>query len=309
MSPNDDTLRWLLDGDVAVQYQTRRYLLGEPPHALEPLQRRIATEGWGARFLAARRPDGHWGRAYYAPKWTSTHYTLLDLKNLAFPPQNEAVQASVDMVLDMPKATDGGIGFARSLSRSDVCVNGMVLSFAAYFKGTDERLNPFIDYLLDMRMPDGAWNCEIRNGACQGSLHTTLSVLEGLLEYRLAGNTYRLDAIRAAEQGGVEFLLEHHLFKSRRTGLPIGPKFTRLNYPSRWWFNILRALDYFRQAGLPYDERLEDALKLLTQKQKRGRWLLPAPHPGQVHFEMEKPGKPSRWNTLLALGVLGWAGA
>jgi hypothetical protein len=43
---------------------------------------------------------------------------------------------------------------------------------------------------------------------------------------------------------------------------------------------------------------------VLSGKQKPdGRWPLQAKIPGKFHFEMEKPGKPSRWNTLRALRV------
>ena len=43
-------IAWLLDGDVAVQYQVQRDLLGQER---PDLRARFATEGWGARFLAA----------------------------------------------------------------------------------------------------------------------------------------------------------------------------------------------------------------------------------------------------------------
>lgn len=56
---------------------------------------------------------------------------------------------------------------------------------------------------------------------------------------------------------------------------------------------------------MPYDPRMDDALRLLCAKRKTdGRWPLQAKHPGAVHFDMEKPGQPSRWNTLRALRVL-----
>ena len=41
---NDQILDWLLDGDVAVQYQVKRDLLGLDDPAL---RQRIASEGWG----------------------------------------------------------------------------------------------------------------------------------------------------------------------------------------------------------------------------------------------------------------------
>ena len=86
--PNPDIVAWLLDGDVSLQYQTQRDLLEQDEPAL---QRRIATEGWGAAYLSCRNPDGSWGRGFYQPKWTSTHYTLLDLKTLAIAPEQPLI--------------------------------------------------------------------------------------------------------------------------------------------------------------------------------------------------------------------------
>ncbi|HAK45944.1 MAG TPA: hypothetical protein DCO79_08520 [Spirochaeta sp.] len=50
------------------------------------IQARIEYEGWGAEYLKHRKPDGHWGLRFYQPKWTSSHYTLLELRNICMPP-------------------------------------------------------------------------------------------------------------------------------------------------------------------------------------------------------------------------------
>jgi len=114
-------------------------------------------------------------------------------------------------------------------------------------------------------------------------------------------------AIRAAQSRGREFLLQHRLFRSHRTGEVIKRDFLRLAYPPRWHYDILRALDYFRDVGAPRDERLSDAIALLEAKRRTdGRWNLEHRYRGKVFFEMERLGKPSRWNTLRALRVLRW---
>ncbi len=80
-------IAWLLEGDVSIQYQVHRDLLAtEKPS----LRERIATEGWGAHFLSYRQKEGHWGQRFYQPKWISTHYTVLDLKNLAIAPKQRS---------------------------------------------------------------------------------------------------------------------------------------------------------------------------------------------------------------------------
>jgi hypothetical protein len=296
-------LDWLLAGDPAIAFQTRRDLLDTPDPAL---QARIATEGWGARFLAARHADGTWGVRFYQPKWISSHYTLLDLRTLEIDPDNPDVRQSIRRIVSEEKKPDGGIGPARSIPVSDVCVNGMFLNYAAYFGTPGADLHSVVDFILAQRMDDGGFNC-LRNtsGARHSSLHSSLSVAEGIQQYAASGYVYRLRELAEAAASAREFVLEHRLFRSRRTGEVISQQMLRFAFPPRWKFNILRALDHFRAAGQPWDDRLSDAIAIVVAKKRPdGRWLLPAAHPGQVHFHMEEVGQPSRWNTLLALRVL-----
>jgi hypothetical protein len=300
---NNPIINWLLEGDVAIQYQVYRDLLGtEKPD----LQKRIAREGWGAQLLAARKPDGYWSERYYQPKWISAHYTLLDLKNLNIAPDNMLIQQTLQRIFKEEKTEDGGINPANSIAQSDVCVNGMVLNFAAYFKVEEESLKSVIDFLFLQRMPDGGFNCRSnRSGAKHSSMHTTLSVLEGFIEYERNGYTYRLHEVRQAQAAAQEFLLMHKLFRSDRTGEIIQERFLRFPYPCRWYYDILRSMDYFQLSGLKYDPRMDEVLEIVEKKRTPdGKWKLAAPYAGKVHFVMEKAGQQSRWNTLRALRVL-----
>jgi hypothetical protein len=295
---------WLLKGDVSIQYQVYRDLL---EIERKDLQDRIAIEGRGKRFLSKRKPTGHWGMRFYQPKWISSHYTLLDLRNLNLNPDNPIVRETIDLTLDTSKAEDGGIQLGPStLAHSDVCVNGMFLNYASYFNAEEQKLYSIVDSILDEIMPDGGFNCRTtRSGARHSSLHTTLSVLEGFLEFQKADYSYRMNDLTKARESSEEFILLHQLFLSDRTGEIIRKEFLNIPYPSRWKYDILRALDYFRYAGTEYDKRMEAAIDVILKKRKAdSRWNLQAAHPGQVHFKMEQAGKPSRWNTLRALRVL-----
>lgn len=297
-------IEWLLQGDISLQYQVHRDLLG---NERKDLQERIADEGWGKQFLSKRKPDGHWGQKFYQPKWISTHYTLLDLRNLWLCPENEKVKETIEMTLATCKSDDGGICLGPSTSvHSDVCVNGMFLNYASYFQTDEQKLQSVIDSILREIMPDGGFNCRTtRSGAIHSSLHTTLSVLEGLTEFQKASYTYRINEVESAHKSAEEFILMHQLFLSDRTGKIIRKDFLRLPYPTRWKYDILRALDYFQYSGSKWDERMEPAIDVLLKKRNNNAtWNLPAKHPGREHFEMEKAGKPSRWNTLRAMRVL-----
>jgi hypothetical protein len=294
---------WLLEGDVSIQYQVHRDLLDTNR---PDLRERIASEGWGAQFLSRRKKEGHWGQRFYQPKWISTHYSLLDLKNLGISPDNLQIRESIAQVLRTSKAPDGGIQLSSVVRESDVCVDGMFLNYASYFRMPEADLQSIVDLLLAEHMPDGGFNCYSNSlGAVHSSMHSTISVLEGILEYARNNYRYRLEELGAAAQASREFLLLHRLFRSDRTGEVIDKKWLMLSYPSRWRYDILRALDYFQAAEVDYDPRMQDALDVLLKKRRKdGTWPVQAKHAGQTHFDMEKTGGPSRWNTLRALRVL-----
>lgn len=302
--PTPELLDWLLAGDPSIRYQVYRDLM--ETHRPD-LQSRISQSGWGRLILMNQRPEGHWGDRFYQPKWTSTHYTLLDLKLLGLLPTHPQAQKAITAVLKTEKATDGGIALGPSTSqRSDVCVNGMFLNYASYFQTEEASLHSIVDALLAEHMPDGGFNCRsTRSGARHSSLHSTISVLEGLQEFLSKGFHYRRADIRETISAAEEFILLHQLFLSDRTGKVIKQEFLKLSFPGRWKYNILRAMDYFQQSDRAWDNRMKAAMDiLLSKRNKDGTWNMQASHPGKVHIQMEKAGRPGRWNTLRALRVL-----
>jgi len=248
---------------------------------------------------------------FYQPKWISTHYTLLDLKNIGISPSIKEVNEALKIVLNENKAEDGGIKLGPSTSvHSDVCVNGMFLNYASYFNVEEKRLAAVVDAILNEKMKDGGFNCRTtRSGATHSSLHTTISVLEGLHEFQKKGHKYRSKDISKARKDAQEFILMHQLFISDKTGKIIHKDFLKLPYPSRWKYDILRCLDHFQNANVKWDKRMKPAIEALVSKRtKDGLWKVQSAHPGEVHFVMEKAGKPSRINTLRALRVLKYYG-
>lgn len=298
-------LDWLLDGDVAVAYLTTRDLLGREDLQL---QRRIPTEGIGAALLAARGPDGHWGRGFYQPKWTSSHYTLLQLREIGFPPLHPAARETVGLILATEKGQDGGVNPASRRDPSDACVSGMALNYASWFWAEPEDLRSVVDYLLRQRVADGGFNCRHHRAGDEvrhSSVHTTVCVIEGITTYLASRYAYRRDELEDARASSVEFLLRHRLFRSERTGAPIDPEFTRLHVPARWHFDILRGLDALAAARVPRDERMGDALAILRGRRcDDGRWVVNRAYPGATHVPNDPAGEPSRWVTLVAERVL-----
>ncbi len=183
------------------------------------------------------------------------------------------------------------------------CINGMTIVLGVYF---DQDVDGVVARLLGEQLEDGGWNCEAENGSVRSSFATTIRVLEGLLAHERA--TGGSPESIAARRRGEEYLLERKLFRRKSTGEVVDPAWLQFSFPTRWHYDVLRALEYFQAAGDLPDRRLDEAIHLLRSKQQPdGTWLLENTHPGKVHFTLEEgDGRPSRWNTLRALRVLDW---
>ena len=293
---------WLLEGDISIQYQTKRDLLGKD---LKTLKNKIHKQGFAKRLLDLQKPDGHWSNGYYAYKWICTHYTLLELRRLEIN-NVPSVDKVIEDLLDNYKVQDGGItANPHAHELSDICLNGMLLFIFCYFGANEEKMKSMVDRILEGQIHDGGFNCNYQTHQVKhSSLHSTVSMIEGFNEYLNNGYTYRKQEIIESRKRAIEFILMHQLYLSDHTGEVINPDFIKLSYPPRYKYDILRAFEAMRVANTPYDTRMDKALEVLLSKQRKDKtWPVQKKHAGKVHFDMEKIGGPSRWNTLRVLRV------
>lgn len=291
---------WLLDSDPSIRWQVMRDLLDAPEAEVAKERSRVAAEGWGRRLLDLQAKDGNWGGGSYTPKWISTTYTLLLLRHLGIDPADDRVRAATDLVRDRVVLGNGKHPFFEY--NFETCITGMSLALGSYFLENAEA-QPQPEAFLERQRSDGGWNCQV--GSSRSSFHTTINALEGLLEYETATGGDR--ALSNARERAHEYLLERRLMYSLTTGELVNRKWLLVSFPTRWFYDVLRALEYMAAAGLEPDPRCQEAVEIIESKQRGdGTWPLQNRHPGKEHFQMEQGGKPSRWNTLRVLRVLRW---
>src|SRR5262249_35814943 len=152
-----------------------------------------------------------------------------------------------------PEETQHNAFFAGEV---EPCINGQVAAPGAYF-GQD--IQSIIDRLLAEQLADGGWNCEAPHASLRSSFNTTICVLEALLEYERAGRGS--PDVTNARLRGQEYLLERRMFRRRSTGDVIEPAWTRFAFPVWWHYDVLRGLEYLRQAGVSPDHRAAEAIE------------------------------------------------
>jgi hypothetical protein len=305
------SLEWLLEGDPSIRWQALRDLTGASGEAVAVERARVAGEGWGARLLALQGDDGRWAGGALFPAgttsiehgqpWTATEPTLTMLRIFGVDPGDERVRQAVGKVkVNCFWEYDDLPFFAGEV---EPCINGRTVSLGVYF---GENVDGIVARLVSEQLGDGGWNCEAERGSVRSSFDTTINVLEGLLAHERAtgGTPESIAARRRAE----EYLLERNLFRRLSTGEVIKPAYLQFSFPPRWHYDVLRALEYFREAGDAPDPRVAEAIDIVRGKrQLDGTWPLEHTHRGDVWFALDEgDGKPSRWNTLRAQRVLDW---
>ena len=284
-----------------------RDLTGEAAHAIAGERSRVATEGWGARLLALQSPAGNWGGPNEDRGLLITLYSLAVLMDLGLDPASQEARTMIDRV-------ERRLVFRPLNNRpflhgeTEPCINGRILAIGAYFKKPNRAL---ANRLLREQLEDGGWNCEAveaspkRPKSRRSSFHTTICVVEGLLAYERAGR--KSAAVTEARKRAENYLLDRRLFRSLRTGEVIDERWKRFSFPTFWHYDVLRGLDYLRNAIQP-DNRVTEAIGIvIDRRHQNGRWPLNLLHAEHIPLEMETGvGSASRWNTLRALRVLRW---
>jgi hypothetical protein len=297
-APRPAVIKWLLDSDPAIRWQVMRDLTDASVEEIAAERSRVATEGWGAQLLGRQSADGSWPGG----QWDLvTLWSLVVLKDLGLDPASTQARTMIERI-------EKGLVFKPLNNRpflhgeTEPCINGRILGIGAYFAEPNDAL---AHQLVDEQLDDGGWNCEAP-GSRRSSFHTTICVLEGLLEYERAGHTSA--AVTKTRKRAEDYLLERCMFRSWRTGEVIDKRWLRFTYPTFWHYDVLRGLDYLRDAGIKPDGRVDEAIAVVMKRRhQNGRWPLNLLHPERIPLEMETSvGRASRWSTLRALRVLQW---
>jgi hypothetical protein len=306
-APRPAHIKWLLDSDPAIRWQVMKYLADESPDTIAAERSRIATEGWGAQLLARQSPSGKWGAPDEDRGLLITLYAVVVLKDLGLDPDSKPARKMIGRVKRLVFKWYKDRPFLHG--ETEPCINGRILGVGAYFKEPNDAL---AKQLLSEQLEDGGWNCEAqeespkRPKSRRSSFHTTICVLEGLLDYERAKG--KSAAVTKARKRAENYLLERGMFRSLRTGEIIDKRWLRFSFPTFWHYDVLRGLDYLRDAGVKPDSRIAEAIEtVIERRHQNGRWPLNHLYAERIPLEMEtEVGSASRWNTLRALRVLRW---
>jgi hypothetical protein len=310
LEPYKDVESWLMGGGDAWRLMALRWF---NPAAItkddylkaaqsEPLSRILSHDSFKKEIGGKSR--------YYRDKYTGLAYRLQLMADFGANRNIPGIEESVDDFLVWGSNPGGGLTYAKGLP-SFPCFSGTILGSMVRMGYTeaDPKAKELGDWIAAQMRSDGGWLCPPRMMSfvideTHSCFSATYYATAGLVALNSSDEKQKI-----ARESGLEFLLNHKLFRSDRSDRILCNRWLETGFPSFNYYSLLKGANLIATAGLADDPRADEAFDiLLKQRQEDGSWLqgwIPSqPKP----YDCTEKGKPCRGVTILTWSTLASAG-
>jgi len=294
-----DVIPWLMERDApSVRYWTLTKLLDRAEDEDEVVEARqaIMESGPAVEILSRYAGDGRWEgeRSYYTYKYTSTHWQLLLLAELAADGSDERIAAACQRMIEE-------VGDAERFTVWP-CFHGNLIGYLhALGHAADERVRGF-EAELAQAGAAGKWCCENN-----GDLPCAWGGARALWGFGQMPAEERDGAIQEAIESGVRFLGR---FKLREGNYPSSGArhklWDKVSFPLFYQSDVLFTLRALADLGqLGAKPTFRKAVEWLADRASSDwRWNGNSPYNSRMWTSLEKRRRPSKWITWQALYVI-----
>lgn len=321
---NADPTEWLLEKDnPSVRYFTLLDILEKPENDPEVIEAKadIMKIDVVPKILVKQEDGGYWGVPedfYIRAKYKGTSWQLIILAELGADGNDERIQKACEFILENAQDPKSG---AFSYIRTEEgggdhekvlpCLTAnMAWSLIRFGYLGDERVQKAIEWLLkyqrfdeDDGEPPEEWPYK-KWEKCWGRRTCHSIIVKSLKLFSEIPKNKRTPEMEDYIAKGAEHMLNHHIHKRNKSKLKGGFKWLKFGFPLMWNIDALEVLGLLTKLGYK-DERMHEAMDIMISKQNdEGKWILENTFNGRFQASIERKGKPSKWITLNALGVL-----
>jgi hypothetical protein len=294
-----DVIPWLMERDApSVRYWTLTRLLdrAEDEDEVVEARRAIMESGPAVEILSHYTEDGRWEgeRDYYTYKYTSTHWQLFLLAELAANGEDDRIAAACQRMIE-------------DVSREErttiwPCFHGNLIGYLhALGHVENERVRKF-EAELAQAGAAGKWCCDIN-----GDLPCAWGAARALWGFGQMPSDERDGAVQEAVESGVRFLGR---FKLREGNYPSSGArhklWDQVSFPLFYQSDVLFALRALADVGqLGAKSTFRKAVDWLVDRCAGDwRWNGASPYNSRMWTSLEKHRRPSKWVTWQALYVI-----
>jgi hypothetical protein len=298
-----DLISWLLAARTpSIRYLTLRRLLDRPKMdpEVQSAWQEIMAVGPVPAILAAQTRAGNWAgeRSYYTPKYTSTHWSMLLLAELAADGSDPHLQrGAAAMLAETREKLEQAL--ERNLNGMS-CFWGNLLRYALHsgYVG-DARLQSVIVYLAREAAND--WKCPWND-----DLPCAWGAARALFGLAAVPSRYHSPPVEKAIQAGLALLLEGGQLATG--GYPaerVHKIWQRLNFPLFYQADVLFTLRVLGELGALDHPAARPALDWLAARRRpNGHWRGASPFRRRTWPDLADREETDRWVSLQAAIVL-----
>lgn len=243
------------------------------------------------------RPDTFAGlRAY--------EWRLLELSHIPYANRLEQVQAWLHLLMERASIPEG---FSLEGTRDTVvaCHTSMITSILIRMMPEEKaKIDAGVDWILRYQSVSRGEQCTwdgtdlfTRWGGCMHSTpcyHGVVKAMVTLTEYKNQFGS--IPVLEEKLDRGLEYMLEHQVYKRLSNGEPIEPNIILNFYPYPYRTNLVESLGVLKANGRMNDPRCADAIHMLKQKQRKdGFWQADASFMKSAWVDFDVPKKPGMW--------------
>lgn len=299
---------WLLESQIpTIRYRTLTGLLGlsEDDERVTAVRQSIMHDGPVPALLARQIATGQWAgeHSYYTPKYSSSHWSLLLLAELAVDGADGRFQQGVAFML-----ADTAVSLQNRLDTNHFgfsCLWGNILRYAIHAgQLADGRVQQIIQYAV-RDLQNGHCPCDYNWGfACAWGVVRTLWGLAAIPPDQ------RVPEVNQIIAQSLTFLLDSHQLTtanyptSEEEG-KVHPLWFKLNFPLFYQVDILFTLRVLAELEALAQPGAQAALDWLESKRGRhGRWRGNSPYRSRTWAELGDRTETDRWVSLQAAYIL-----
>ena len=271
-------------------------------------------------------PKGYWLKPGpgYGPKYRSIVWSLLLLAQLGGDiREDERIKTACQYYLDHALTTGGQFSYSSAPSGTIDCLQGNMCWALLQLGCKDPRLDSAFEWMARTVTGEGiapvsdkkapirfyAYKCApLFACGANNKMPCAWGGAKVMMAFGRLPKESRTPLIESAIQAGVNFFLKNDLVKA---DFPNGLE----DHPSRnWWkfgfpvfyvTDLLQVVEALVMLGYGKDERLENVLKMILDKQDAdGRWPLEYDYAGKTWRSYGKINEPNKWVTLRVHRVL-----
>ena len=322
-----NTLDWLLEpSDIGVRYLALRDLVKTSGKELNDARKQAHLEGPITQILAKMQKEGFWeepGAGYY-PKYTGTVWSVITLAQLgAVISEDQRIATVCRYVLDHTLVKDGLISINGTPSGTIDCLQGNICWALLSLGCEDTRLDEAFEWMArsvtgEGVAPMGDKTAPLRYyaskcGSCfacgaNNKLPCAWGGVKVMLAFSKLPDNKKTPLVNRAIKQGVDFFFSvDPATAAYPTGYSTKPSgnWWKFGFPVFYITDLLQLVEALVGLGYGTDPRLQNALKLIREKQDaQGRWLLEYDYAGKTWLDFGANKQPNKWVTLRALRVL-----